>query len=248
MRPEQKKQKRHEVLTIITMMVALAFIIRMWPILLLMLIGVFAYALWRLFHLEKTPVLVEKPLLLSLPEPATEESVLSTAFALVQRRITEQVTARYPDAKWVWDVADARSRFAQGETLLIMLGRAGGYQKAVVQVNNLQFIGLSYVVAGRPGQTQTEAEAEDSDEQEQPPEQESVDYGLLAFEWVEANLQELNTRCNEVIAQGQDSFRILAGQLPHGDSWPSICKELLRNGFMSAEPLADGIQVQIKMN
>lgn len=235
-------------LTIITMMAVLVFIIRMWPILLLMLIGVFAYALWLLFHLEQTPVSVEMAPLLSLPEPATEESMLSTAFALLQRRITEQVAAHYPGAKWVWDVSDARSRFAHGETLLIMLGRAGGYQKAVVQVSNLQFSGLSYMTAGRSSQVQADVEAEDSDEMEQPPEQESVDYGLLAFEWVEANLQELNTRCNEVIAQGQDGFRILAAQLPHGDSWPSICKELLRNGFMSAEPLADGIQVQIKMN
>ena len=174
--------------------------------------------------------------------------MLTTAFALMQRRITEQVTARYPNAKWVWDVADARSRFAQGEPLSIMLGHAGGYQRAVVQVSNLQFASLSYISAGRPDRTSTEEEEETTETQEPASEQESVDYGLLAFEWVEANLQELNTRCNEVIAQGRDGFRILAAQLPHGDSWQSICQELLRNGFVSAEPLADGIQVQIKMN
>ena len=74
-----------------------------------------------------------------------------------------------------------------------------------------------------------------------------MDYGLLAFEWVEANLQTLNVQCNEVIGCGKDSFRIPASQLPHGDSWPLICKELLRNGFSAAEPVADGIQVQIKV-
>lgn len=47
-----------------------------------------------------------------------------------------------------------------------------------------------------------------------------MDYGLLAFEWVEANLQALNAQCNEVIGSGKDSFRIPASQLPHGDSWP----------------------------
>ena len=129
-----------------------------------------------------------------------------------------------------------------------MLGHAGGYQRAVVQVSNLQFASLSYISAGRPDRTSTEEEEETTETQEPASEQESVDYGLLAFEWVEANLQELNTRCNEVIAQGRDGFRILAAQLPHGDSWQSICQELLRNGFVSAEPLADGIQVQIKMN
>ena len=84
----------------------------------------------------------------------------------------------------------------------------------------------------------------DSEPEQEP---ETVDYGLLAFEWVEANLQALNAQCNEVIGSGKDSFRIPASQLPHGDSWPPICKELLRNGFFAAEPLADGIQVQIKV-
>lgn len=49
---EQKKQKRNEVLTIMGLMALLVFTTRLWPILLLMMIGVFAYALWLLFHLE----------------------------------------------------------------------------------------------------------------------------------------------------------------------------------------------------
>lgn len=247
MRPEQKKQKRREVLTIIGFMAMLVVTIRMWPILLLMLIGVFAYALWMLFQLEKKPEPPELPPLLALPAPASEESVLAAAFSLLQRRITEQVVMRYPDARWVWDVANARERFARGDELAILLSRAGGYRRAVVQVSRLQFCSLEFVVAERQPQPCPETEPELPEDQDQTPEQESVDYGLLAFEWVEANLQELNARCNEVIAQGQDGFRILAAQLPHGDSWAPICKELLRNGFTAAEPLADGIQVQIKI-
>ena len=42
---EQKKQKRNEVLTIMGLMALLVFTTRLWPILLLMMIGVFAYAL-----------------------------------------------------------------------------------------------------------------------------------------------------------------------------------------------------------
>ena len=134
------------------------------------------------------------------------------------------------------------SVFAQGEPLEIMLNHAGGYQTAVVRVHHLQFCGLDYVTADQPRGT----EPLEPDETQDDPEQEPVDYGLLAFEWVDANLQDLNTRCNEVIAQGQDSFRIPAEQLPHGDSWPSVCEELIRNGFTAAEPLADGILVQIQ--
>ena len=238
---EQKKQKRREVLTIIGMMASLVFITRLWPILLLMIIGVFAYALWLLFYLEKKPEPTMQPPLLGLPAPVSEKTVLADAFALLQKRITEQVASRYPDASWAWGVSDARDRFESGGELMILLNGAGGYRVAVVQVNCLQFCGLAYTVT-------EQAPPAPSEEDEAPePQQETVDYGLLAFEWVDANLQDLNTQCNEVIAQGKDSFRILASQLPHGDSWPLICKELLHNGFATAEPLADGIQVQIKI-
>lgn len=245
MKCKRKMQKRRDVLTVIGMMILLAFILRMWPILLLMLIGVFFYALWMLFHMDAAPQQPAQALLLALPPPASEESVLNTAFSVLQRRITEQVLLRYPNARWVWGVADARDRFVHGGELSILLNRAGGYRRAVVQVNNLQFCGLQYPTAEQPQQPASEPETEPSEEPEQEPE--TVDYGLLAFEWVEANLQALNAQCNEVIGSGKDSFRIPASQLPHGDSWPPICKELLRNGFFAAEPLADGIQVQIKV-
>lgn len=74
----------------------------------------------------------------------------------------------------------------------------------------------------------------------------SVDFGLLAFEWVDANLQQLNGIANEAVAKGQYEFLLQADELPHGDSWAIICKELVRNGFRTAEAMAEGIRVQIK--
>ena len=41
MKCKRKMQKRRDILTILGMLVLLTFILRMWPILLLMLIGVF---------------------------------------------------------------------------------------------------------------------------------------------------------------------------------------------------------------
>lgn len=245
MKCKRKMQKRRDILTILGMLVLLTFILRMWPILLLMLIGVFFYAMWLLFHMGEKQKQTETTPRLALPAPSSEESVLNTAFSVLQRRITEQVLFRYPNARWVWGVADARERFARGGELSILLNRAGGYRRAEVQVNNLRFCGLHYPSTEQPKQPDSEGEPELTEDKEQEPE--TVDYGLLAFEWVEANLQTLNVQCNEVIGCGKDSFRIPASQLPHGDSWPLICKELLRNGFSAAEPVADGIQVQIKV-
>ena len=49
----------------------------------------------------------------------------------------------------------------------------------------------------------------------------------------------------ESASQGRPAVRSAAEELPHGDSWPEICAELVRNGFSAASVLADGIEVQI---
>lgn len=242
---KSKKRKCRDVMTVIGILALLAFIFRMWPILLLMVIGMFSCAMWLIGHIEEESEPAEQVPALNPPVPASEESVLNDAFAVLQRRITEQVRTKHPEARWVWAVSDARDRFSKGGELCILLNRAGGYQKAKVQVNNLLFCGLQYPSTDQSLQPAPAPEPEQP--KESVPETETVDYGLLAFEWVEANLQALNGQCNEVIGRGEDSFRIPASKLPHGDSWPLICKELLRNGFSIAEPLADGIQVQIKV-
>ena len=64
---KRKMQKRRDILTILGMLVLLTFILRMWPILLLMLIGVFFYAMWLLFHMGEKPKQTETTPRLALP-------------------------------------------------------------------------------------------------------------------------------------------------------------------------------------
>lgn len=246
MTPEKKKHLLSDIFTVTMFIAALLAIIRLWPILLLLLIGLIAYALWMLFHVAKQPVKTESAPPPMLPEPVSEQSMLTTAFGLLQRRITEQVVARFPDARWVWSMPDAFSQFAAGRPLIIMLNGAGGYRKAAVQVNNLQFAGLIFGATPNSAPNKEQPEGNPSGQEDPSPEPEEVDYGLIAFEWTEANLQRLNALSNEAIAAGEDGFRIPAEELPHGDSWPVLCTELVRNGFSAAEPLANGIQVKIK--
>lgn len=245
MTPDKKKHLLNDIVVVIMLLAALLTIVRLWPLLLLLLIGLIAYALWVLFHVARHPVKTELAPLPMLPAPVTEQSLLSAAFGLLQRKITEQVAMRYPDARWVWSMSNAFDQFAAGQPLTILLNGAGGYQRATVWVQNLQFAGLVYttISAANPEQP-----AEKASEQEEPPaEQKEVDYGLLSFEWVEANMQRLNALNNEAVAAGQDGFRISAEELPHGDSWPTLCAELVRNGFTAAEPMADGIHVKIRI-
>lgn len=245
MTPDKKKHLLHDILTVIMLLAVLLTIVRLWPLLLLLLIGLIAYALWVLFHVARQPVKTEPVPLLMLPAPVTEQSLLSAAFGLLQRKITEQVVIRYPDARWVWGASNTFDQFAAGQPLTILLNSAGGYQKATVWVKDLQFVGLVYTSVS--GSSAGHSGDQTSEPEEPPAEQKEVDYGLLSFEWVEANMQRLNALNNEAVAAGQDGFRISAEELPHGDSWPTLCAELVRNGFTAAEPMADGIHVKIRI-
>ena len=246
MTPNKKNHLVNDIFVVIMFLAVLLTITRLWPILLLLLIGLIGYALWVLFYVANQPVNSEPVPPLMLPAPVSEQSMLTAAFSLLQNRISEQVTAQYPNARWVWNMPDAFNQFSAGNALVILLNGAGGYRKATVQIKHLQFVGLVYHTAPS-SDSQGESPQSNSPKQEAPSEESgTVDYGLLSFEWVEANMQHLNALSNEAIANGQDGFCIPAEELPHGDSWPALCAELVRNGFVSAEPKADGIHTKIK--
>lgn len=208
----------------------------------------FTYAIWALVENERQRAVPSPPPLLALPAPISEQELISNAFGLLQRRITEELTRDFPRAKWVWGQTGARLCFAAGDDLVILLADAEGQRSATVRTNELQFSQLLYhpyqprllirnltltqrIPLRRKGMTTIPA---------------PLNFGLLAFEWVDANLQQLNGIANEAVAKGQYEFLLQADELPHGDSWAIICKELVRNGFRTAEAMAEGIRVQIK--
>jgi len=88
-------------------------------------------------------------------------------------------------------------------------------------------------------------DGDDTDEDNIPSYGAPINYGRLAFEWVDANMVSLNTRYNGAIAQGQPEMLISSDDLPHPDSWPDVCEELKRNGFSVADFCEDGIRVNI---
>ena len=99
MTPDKKKHLLNDIVVVIMLLAALLTIVRLWPLLLLLLIGLIAYALWVLFHVARHPVKTELAPLPMLPAPVTEQSLLSAAFGLLQRKITEQGLSgtRMPD-------------------------------------------------------------------------------------------------------------------------------------------------------
>ena len=144
MSPEKKKQRRCDLLTTIALFLGLVFTCRLWPLLLLMMLGVFTYAIWALVENERQRAVPSPPPLLALPAPISEQELISNAFGLLQRRITEELTRDFPRAKWVWGQTGARLCFAAGDDLVILLADAEGRRSATVRTNELQFSQLLY--------------------------------------------------------------------------------------------------------
>ena len=140
---EFKRRMAYEVLIILGMLALLTFICRLWPILLLIILGIFIAAI-RLLFLSSKKVEVIEPMP-QAPEPVkepTERDVRELAYAVILKRITELITDEYPDARWVWENPNAKQCIQNGEEVYVLLNRAGGYRRAKVVIANLQVLGI----------------------------------------------------------------------------------------------------------
>ena len=241
----KKDQKRHiayEVLVLLGMLALLTFICRLWPILLLIILGIFA-AMIRLLFLSSRKIEVIVPLPL-LPEPVketTETDVQVLAYSVILRRVTELVLSEYPEARWVWEAPNAEKLIQESQEVFILLNRAGGYRRAKVVIRNLQVVGIEY----NP-QVEENAVLEPEDNAPEPEEEPEVqNYELLAFEWADAHIFELNARCNEAIGENLSELILLAEELPVRESWADICRELIRAGLTDVQCVSEGIKINL---
>lgn len=246
-----KNTKRHigyEILTLIGCIILLCFITRLWPLLLLAILGVIVVALWALCRsLHKPEVIIAPPLLPPPPVPKTETDLRRLAFSILEQRITEALLEEYPDARWVWETANAPKALLSGGKLFILLNHAGGFRRAGVTVQNLQFVRLDFTGFAasdpEPDIHDTEPEAAENEAKSEA-DAVPVNYELLALDWVEGHFGYLNDQSNEAIAMDEDSFIIPEELLPERESWPAICSELSRHDFPEAKITDAGIAVQ----
>ena len=243
----KKDWQRHmayEALVILGVLALLLFVCRLWPILLLAMLGIITATLRLLFlssprvrPLEPMPPGAHKP-----PARTPEEVEASQTFGNLQVQITRQVREEYPNARWVWKTPQARERLRQGEEATILLNRAGGYREAAVLPLEGGKVEVRYLLPPEvPAMQEAVSQEEEPAAQTPVPE----DHSLSAFEWVEAHMEELGALYNECIAQKQDFLLLTGGDLPEPAAWPALCQELTRNGLISSMA-EDGIQIQIK--
>lgn len=237
---DKKRQVAAEALRILGVLALLTFICRLWPILLLIILGIFVAAIRLLFLSSKNiEVINPLPQLSVKASKVNENDLRALAYSLILKRITEMVLADYPNARWVWEVSDAQKQIELGEDVYILLNSAGGYRKAKVIIQNLQVIGLQYLAVPKPnGKCETDSE----DTTEEPVKE---NYELIAFEWVESHIFELNARCNEAIGQNQTEIILKASELPIKESWSDVCRELVRAELTDVECVPEGIKIHL---
>lgn len=239
-----QRHMAYEALVILGVLALLLFVCRLWPILLLAMLGIITATL-RLLFLSSPRVRPLDPMPPKAHRPTArtpEEAQASQAFGNLQVQITRQVREQYPNARWVWKTPQARERLRCGEEAAILLNRAGGYREAAVYLLEGGKVEVRYLL---PPEVPAAQEA-DYHEVSAPVIQSPVpeDYSLTAFEWVESHLAELNGLYNECIAQKQDFLLLTGGDLPEPAAWPALCQELARNG-LSCRVQEEGVQIEI---
>ena len=254
---EKQRHYAYEALHILLLLALLLFITRLWPILLLVILGIFIAAL-RLLFLSSQKVEPAPPVL-ALPQPQapqvhTEQDLESIAYQMIQRRISQILEAKYPDVRWIWENPRAKEDIMAGNKVYVILNRAGGYRRGLVVIRNLHVFDVVFDAVpdetppandpppSDPPKPSNPNPSEDPDDEDEIPE----DFGLIAFQWVEAHVMELNEQVNEAIGRKETSFLILAEDLPVKESWPDICKELARNDLSGATCHENGIQIEFE--
>ena len=241
---EWQRRMAYEALVILGVLALLLFVCRLWPILLLAMLGIIIATLRLLFlsstqvrPLEPMPPGAHKP-----PAKTPEETQVSQTFGNLQVQITRQVREEHPNARWVWKTPQTRERLQQGEEAAILLNWAGGYREAAVRPLEGGQVEVRYFLPPEvPAMQEAVSQEEEPAAQTPVPE----DHSLSAFEWVEAHMEELGALYNECIAQKQDFLLLTGGDLPEPAAWPVLCQELTRNGLISTMA-EDGIQIHIK--
>ncbi len=125
-----------------------------------------------------------------------------------------------------------------GEEVYILLNRAGGYRKGKGHYSESS--------GNRPSVSGDTEKPDESEERTEAPatEQPKENYELIAFEWAESHIFELNARCNDAIGQGLTEIILTADDLPTRESWENVCLELQRAGLEDVECIAEGIKNQ----
>lgn len=256
---QRKYNRAYDLLLLLGIMAVLCCITRLWPLVLLILVGVIVAALMLLCRAGEPAREQPQPTVPQRaperPEP-TEQELLRMAYGIIQRRITAELVSEFPEVRWVWESAASMQDIREDGVYAILLNHAGGHRRAWAHIHGLRLIKVSLGDQPAPDagpepeappapdlDAPMDAEWEPIEDEDAPPS--GVNYDLLAFGWVEDNMTMLIDMCNEAIAAHTDSLLIPVSALPDREAWDAVCCQLEQHDFPAAHCAEDGIQVTI---
>lgn len=135
---DRKRQIAYEVLMILGSLALLTFICRLWPILLLIILGIFVAAIRLLFLSGNRVDPVEPQPLLPAPISApTESDLRKLAHSLITNRVTTLVLNEYPNARWIWEAPNAFELIELGEEVYMPERQPSSYTTFVKALRSL---------------------------------------------------------------------------------------------------------------
>lgn len=235
---ERAGQITADIIVLYVSLLLLCFICRLWPVILLAILGLFVVMIRMVFlsmgnkdKSEKTDI--ELPVESRDRQIFTRGELEMAVFQDFKDQVNEFVLSHWKDASWCFEKADARQRIFAGADLYIRLDHTGGYKRAKVIYQGLKVYGLKY------GNTKNHmGNNQPDDDPIEPP---VVNFSMIAFEWCEANLSEINERIEKAFTENKAEVLIPIDELPVPDSYEDICKEILRRLNRDAKILTDGI-------
>lgn len=234
---DKKIQRVAKCLSAFGVIALLSLAFRLWPVFILA-VFLSAVAGVRYVYLTKKETVEQADETVRAPKEKPVTPKKENLQDFVTDSINKLMASEYPEEDWIWEYPDPVSRIGKREDVCIILFGSNGFRKAKVV-----FSGYSATALEFPEETVDEPTESDLSSQTQSASTVVADYGLIAFEWTDAHITELNGRCNDAIGRGEKELVIESVELPVRESWDALCEELLRIGVKSAECRENGIAI-----
>ena len=234
---DKKIQRVAKCLSAFGVIALLSLAFRLWPVFILA-VCLSAVAGARYVYLTKKETAEQADETVRAPKEKPVTPKKENLQDFVTDSINKLMASEYPEEDWIWEYPDPVSRIGKREDVCIILFGSNGFRKTKVV-----FSGYSATALEFPEDTADEQIESDSPSQAQSASTVVTDYGLIAFEWTDAHITELNGRCNDAIGRGEKELVLASVELPVRESWDALCEELLRVGVKSAECRENGIAI-----
>ena len=238
---DKKIQRTAKCLAFFGVAAFLSLAFRLWPVFILALFlsaatGIrYAYLTKRETEHSNEPVRAQK----EMGKSDIQEKECLQNF--VTESVNKLMADECSDEDWLWEYPDFVDRLEKGKDVCIILFGTNGFRKAKVVFSEYIATVLEFVEESAEEPTENNVQAQPGADLPAV----AADYGLIAFEWVDSHITELNGTCNDAIGRGEKELTLAPDELPVRESWNALCDELVGAGIHSADCRENGIVIRL---